>query len=279
MLPQQTFSTQPSRILLPEKSSDHNDHDDECEEDDLETYEYDNEFEEEAGEIEEENDDEIETSSVASTIQTIPQQITSQQATQPAPKRKQRTKKVYPPSDNMFEQLIKSLCEMRELTRKVITLSRETEKCVNREMRELRNQVKKQKGEKPKRKPRGFALPSPISNELVDYLLNVAKITQVDRKVSDQVIGQVKIEYGCSLARNELTSALCQHFRDSGMRKNEQDRRDIYLDPLTTKLFGIDAKKFAEEGGRISPNKEPIITYFDLQKFLPRHCGRQALGH
>ena len=179
----------------------------------------------------------------------------------------------------MFNQLITSLCDLRELTRKVITLSRETEKCANREMRELRNQVKKQKGEQPKRKPRGFALPSPISNEMIDYLLNTAKISKVDRKVGDKVIGHVVIENGCSLARNEITSALCQHFRDSGMRKNDEDHRDIHLDEATTKLFGIDIEKFGEEGGRISPNKEPIITYFDLQKYLPKHCGKNAIGH
>lgn len=194
-------------------------------------------------------------------------------------KRKQRTKKVYPPSDEMFDELIKSMCELREITRKVITLTRETQKATRKEMKELNATIKKDKSEKPVRKPRGFALPSPVSDEMVDYLINYAKITQIDRKNADQSTYPVKIEKGCLLARNELTSALCTHFKNSLMRKNELDKRDIHLDARTTQLFGIDVKTFTENGGRLSTNGEPIITYFDLQKYLPKHCGKQAKGH
>lgn len=201
---------------------------------------------------------------------------------QPMPlstKRKPRTKKTYPPSESMFKELIKAMCEQRDATRKVITLARETEKCTNNEMKSLKAIVKKQKGDKPRRKPRGFALPSLISQEMVDYLLNEAKITYIDRKVSGQVVGQIKIETGCSLARNELTAALCQHFATHGMRKNEQDKRKIYLDKATTVLFGIDRDQFTKDGGQLSLQGEVIITYFELQKYLPRHCGKKALGH
>ena len=193
--------------------------------------------------------------------------------------RKPRTKKVYPPSEQMFTQLIKAQCDLRELNRKIIILCRETEKCINRELRELRNQSKKQKTEQPKRKPRGFALPSPISHEMITYLLEVAEVTSVPRKIGGQEVGKIKIEFGCSLARNELTAALCQHFRASGMRKNDADHREIHLDQVTTQLFDINPETFAEEGGRVSSIGEPIITYFDLQKFLPRHCGKQSAGH
>lgn len=195
------------------------------------------------------------------------------------PKRKPRTKKVYPPSDDMFDELIKSLCDLREITRKAITLARETQKASRKEIKELNGSIKKEKSDKPTRKPRGFALPSPISDEMVDYLLNEANITQISRKVGDQVVGVVKIEHGCQLARNELTAALCTHFRTSLMRKNELDKRDIHLDGKTSRLFRIDTNKFVENGGRLSSTGEPIITYFDLQKYLPVHCGKQATGH
>jgi hypothetical protein len=201
----------------------------------------------------------------------------SQQVT--SVKRRTRTKKVYPPSEDMFEELIKSMCELREISRKIITLARETQKSSKKEVKELNLKIKKEKNEKPARKPRGFALPSPISNEMVDYLVKEAGITQIERKINDQASCPVKIEYGCLLARNELTSALCNHFRTSLMRKNEADKRDIHLDDKTTKLFGIDKQKFVETGGRLSATGEPIITYFDLQRYLPKHCGKQAKDH
>ena len=262
--------SQPTRILMPEKQTKEEEEEEEQEEEQDEEEEEDEEDEEDEEQEEQDEEEEHEEDVGSNVVKSAPQV---------APKRKPRTKKTYPPSDTMFDQLIKNLCELRETTRKVITLTRETQKCINRETRELKNQLKKQKGEQPQRKPRGFGLPSLVSREMVDYLLNVAKITEVDRKVKKVVVGQIKIEHGCELARNELTSALCQHFRDSGMRKNELDHRDIHLDSVTSKLFGIDIKKYSEDGGRISILKEPVITYFDLQKYLPNHCGVKAIGH
>ena len=195
---------------------------------------------------------------------------------QKAKTRKARTKKTYPPSEKMFEELIELMCDMRDTTRKIVSLLRETQKCVVREQKDFKLQTKKAKADKPVAKPRGFAVPSPISQEMVQYLINEAKITSIERKIGDTSMGQIRIESGCSLARNELTAALCQHFKNSGMRKSSNDKRDIYLDKATSKLFAIDASKFAQEGGRLSESGEPIITYFDLQKYLPRHCGKNA---
>lgn len=196
------------------------------------------------------------------------------------PKRKPRAKKNYPPSDEMFDDLLSTMVILRDLTRKIITLTKDTQRALKSEVKDLTQTIKKERNEKPARKPRGFALPSPISNDMVDYLVNVAKITEVERKLISDVEADpehptmVKIEYGCTLARNELTSALCNHFRNAEMRKST-DKRDIHLDPKTVELFGIDPKQFAESGGRISEQGEPIITYFDLQKYLPRHCGKK----
>ncbi len=189
--------------------------------------------------------------------------------------RKPRTQKVYPPSDTMFTQMIQNLCDLRENTRKIITLMRETQKCANREVRDLKNQIKKQKEDVPVHQPRGFATPSVISDEMVNYLINVAKITHVDRKVDKKVVGQVKIEPNCALARNELVAALCQHFKINGMRKNNDDKRKIFLDQQTTQLFKIDTQRFVDLGGTLSDIGEPIITYFDLSKYLGQHCRKK----
>jgi hypothetical protein len=241
----------------------------------------DEEIEMDGGDMDEEEDIEVEESEQGEDeVEGDEEEEVTETAV--APKRRTRTKKVYPPSDEMFEELIKSMCDLRDSARKVIALSRETQKAVNREMRELRGQIKKQKADKPKRKPTGFAKPAAVSKEMIDYLTDIAQITEVDRKAigTKQVIGQVKIQYGCELARNELTSALCQHFRDNGMRKNEQDKRKIYLDDVTCKLFGIDVDEFSKEpGNSVSEDGEPIITYFDLQTYLAPHCGKNAVGH
>jgi hypothetical protein len=200
-------------------------------------------------------------------------------------KRKPRTKKVYVSSDELFEQLIGAMTDLRSISRRIINLTRETQKSVHpRREKAISNGTeigdgKGAESRKPPHKPRGFALPAPISNELVDYLRNEAHITSIERRLSDEAKVPVEIKYGCLLARNELTSALCDHFRNSPMRKNDHDKRDIYLDPPTTQLFGIDVQQFKETGGRLSTNGEPIIMYFDLQKYLPKHCGKLAQGH
>jgi hypothetical protein len=190
-------------------------------------------------------------------------------------KRKPRTKKVYPPSEEMLDNLIKSLCELRDVSRKMVSLARDTQKAIRRENREVNQTHKKEKVVESEVKPRGFALPSRVSNEMIDYLLNDAKITQIERMINGKP-SLVMVERGCLLARNELTSALCKHFRSSQMRKNELDKRQIYLDPKTTRLFRIDLTKFANSG-RLSPQGEPIVTYFDLQKYLAIHCGKSVM--
>ncbi len=114
---------------------------------------------------------------------------------------------------------------------------------------------------------------------MVDYLITVANIHEITRKLDGKPVGKIAIDHGVELARNELVAALCQHFRDSGMRKNDQDQRNIFLDDVTTKLFKIDPVIFKEEGGKVSDAGEPIVTYFDLSKYVAKHCGKNAVGH
>jgi hypothetical protein len=59
------------------------------------------------------------------------------------------------------------------------------------------------------------------------------------------------------------------------MRKNDLDKRENHLNAQTRQLFHLDPIQFGKNGGRLSPEGEPIITYFDLQKYLPQHCGKR----
>jgi len=152
----------------------------------------------------------------------------------------------------------------------------------SRVLREVRkyitraDQQQKKTKTKPKvaRKPTGFARPRGLSHEMINFLNN-AGIKEIPVKRKDDSVDAAKtvnIEEGCKLARNELTKALCDHFKNNKMRKDPNDQRKIYLDEETRKLFRIDLAEFRENGGTVSEENEPIITYFDLQKYLPIHC-------
>lgn len=137
------------------------------------------------------------------------------------------------------------------------------------------DQHQKKIKQKPKvnRKPTGFARPRGISDEMLDFLTNTAKINEIVVNRKDEPVSTIKIEPGCKLARNELTKVLCYHFKNNNMRKDPSDQRKIYLDQATSKLFRIDVDKFRSDG-KLSDNGEAIITYFDLQKYLPIHCTK-----
>jgi hypothetical protein len=136
------------------------------------------------------------------------------------------------------------------------------------------DQQQKKVKTKPKqmRKPTGFARPRGLSEEMITFLNKNAGIKELDVQRKDDPVASVKIEKGCKLARNELTKALCYHFKNNNMRKDPEDQRKIYLDDATRKLFRIDIADFKKGGGNVSDNNEPVITYFDLQKYLPVHC-------
>ena len=150
----------------------------------------------------------------------------------------------------------------------------------NKVMRELRkyicrsDQQQKKVNVKPKqsRKPTGFAKPRGLSDEMINFLNQNVGIGELAVSRKDDPTTSVKIEKGVKLARNELTKALCDHFKNSNMRKDPEDQRKLYLNEATRKLFRIDLGEFKKNGGTVSDNNEAVITYFDLQKYLPVHC-------
>jgi len=128
---------------------------------------------------------------------------------------------------------------------------------------------------KPKqpREPTGFACPRQLSEEMITYLRNQADLKELTvirgKEIPQESV--VNITSGCLLARNELTKALCNHIKGSGMQKNPKDKREIYLDEATAKLFHIDSNEFQSSGGKLSEEGEPIVTFFNLQKYLAVH--------
>lgn len=119
------------------------------------------------------------------------------------------------------------------------------------------------------RNPTGFAKPRGISDEMFKYLTQVAGVSKINVSRANEEPTELQLTPDCKLARNELTKVLCAHFKDRNMRKNPDDQRKIYLDKETCELFRINPSTFT---GTYSEAGEPIISYFDLQKYLPVHC-------
>ena len=116
----------------------------------------------------------------------------------------------------------------------------EVKKLQKQTIKDLKESAKKSKKgrnnpDKPKRAPSGFAKPSPISQELCDFL------------------GK---ESGTELARTEVTKHLTTYIKLHNLQAPE-DKRKILPDAKLKKLLKI--------------QKGDDITYFNLQKYLKPH--------
>lgn len=181
--------------------------------------------------------------------------------------RKPRTKKEYPPSEELFDQMIDKMKEFKKLQQQITILVQETKKALKKEKRNINNQ-----STLPKiHKPRGFAQPAPISDELLHFILNDAHVTHITRNDEEGKETVIHIEHGCLIARHEIVTILCNYFMDHKLRKNPKDNREIYLDHTLVNLFKINTDNFI---GSISPDNEPIISYFEVQKYIAQHCGK-----
>ncbi len=118
----------------------------------------------------------------------------------------------------------------------------EIKKLQKQAMKEIKENTKKKKGkgDKPKRAPSGFAKPSPISQELCDFL------------------GK---ESGTELARTEVTKHLTTYIKTHNLQAPE-DKRKILPDAKLKKLLKI--------------QKGDDITYFNLQKYLKPHFPKSV---
>lgn len=116
------------------------------------------------------------------------------------------------------------------------------EKNVKRQMKALQREAKKNRN-KGNRKPSGFAVPTPISNELCDFM---------------------KRPRGSEVARTEVTQYIITYIKENNLQF-PQNRKVIKPDSPLKMLLNL---KESEE-----------VTYFNLQRFMNRHFVKKNSVH
>ena len=135
-----------------------------------------------------------------------------------------------------FTEVLGKLAAFRTIVKEMETEVKKLQKSAQKEIKDLTKKGKK-KGKKDgaKRAPSGFAKPSPISQELCDFL------------------GK---EAGSELARTEVTKHLTTYIKEHNLQAPE-DKRKILPDAKLKKLLKVP--------------KGDEITYFNLQRYLKPH--------
>jgi upstream activation factor subunit UAF30 len=100
----------------------------------------------------------------------------------------------------------------------------------------LQSKSEKPQKNKANRKPCGFARPTPVSDEMCDFL---------------------KIEKGSDVSRTTVTRALIQYIKENNLQ-NPENKKQILPDSTLSILFGENAK-------------DQTLTYFTMQKFVNHH--------
>jgi len=115
------------------------------------------------------------------------------------------------------------------------------EKNVRRQMKQLQREAKKNRN-RGNRKPSGFAVPTPISEELCDFM---------------------KRPHGSEVARTEVTQYIIAYIKNNDLQY-PSNRKVIKPDkPLKTLLA-------------VEPTDE--VTYFNLQRYMNRHFVKKSVG-
>ena len=123
--------------------------------------------------------------------------------------------------------------ELKALQIKQLNKIKQLEKLMKKNLKQS-NKIKNKKN-KPKREPSGFAKPTKISEELCQFL---------------------KKPSGTEMARTEVTKYLTTYIKDNKLQF-EQDKRVILPDSQLKKLLNV--------------KKGDKVTYFNLQKFMKPH--------
>tara|TARA_Y100000590_G_C15596808_1_gene968373 strand:+ start:855 stop:1214 length:360 start_codon:yes stop_codon:yes gene_type:complete len=108
------------------------------------------------------------------------------------------------------------------------------EKSVKKQIKQLEKEAKKNKN-KGNRKASGFAVPTPISADLCEFM---------------------KKPTGSKMARTEVTKYIIQYIKDNNL-PDETNKKIINPDNALKSLLDI--------------KPEDKITYFNLQKFMNKH--------
>jgi chromatin remodeling complex protein RSC6 len=110
------------------------------------------------------------------------------------------------------------------------------QKEVLRERKEFKKKSDKiKKKSDKKRSPSGFAKPSPITNELCEFL---------------------GVENNTELARTEVTSKVIAYVKEENLQ-NPENKKQIILNDKLNKL--------------LQPAPEDVVTFFNLQTYLKKH--------
>merc|ERR1711959_852531 len=133
--------------------------------------------------------------------------------------------------DNSVEQTFKNLYEKINVLKtelgKLVSEVKEVHKQVNKSLKESAKN-KKKKQDRPKREPSGFAKPTPISQELCDFLQK---------------------PLGTEMARTEVTKYLTSYIKEHDLQYPD-DKRKIKPDAKLKKLLNL--------------KKDDQVTYFNL---------------
>lgn len=140
-----------------------------------------------------------------------------------------------------WEEKIKELkvfsSELRALKKEVMTLEKEKDK--------LSKSKKKKRESSGDKKPSGFAVPQPISDELAEFL---------------------GLEKGVNIARTEVTKHLTTYIKENDLKDPENKRNIVLTSDAGKKLKAI-----------LSPlvdpdTNEPVqLSYFNLQRYIKHH--------
>ena len=149
-----------------------------------------------------------------------------------------------PPSPNApvyegFSDVLSTLSTFRSQITVLQNQIRSLEKTVKKNMKTLQREAKKNRN-KGNRKPSGFAVPTPISNELCDFM---------------------KRPRGSKVARTEVTQYIIRYIKEHDLQY-QQNRKIIKPNKALRSLLASKAKD--------------EVTYFNIQRYMNRHFEKKA---
>ena len=149
-----------------------------------------------------------------------------------------------PPSPNApvyegFSDVLSTLSTFRSQITVLQNQIRSLEKTVKKNMKTLQREAKKNRN-KGNRKPSGFAVPTPISNELCDFM---------------------KRPRGSKVARTEVTQYIIRYIKEHDLQY-QQNKKII---KPNKDLRALLASKAKDE-----------VTYFNIQRYMNRHFEKKA---
>jgi chromatin remodeling complex protein RSC6 len=138
-----------------------------------------------------------------------------------------------------FTDVLSTLSNFRSQITMLQNQIRALEKTVKKNMKTLQREAKKNRN-KGNRKPSGFAVPTPISNELCDFM---------------------KRPRGSKVARTEVTQYIIRYIKDNDLQY-QANRKIIKPNKALRSLLASKAKD--------------EVTYFNIQRYMNRHFEKNV---